>query len=108
MDAPTTTFVRVELFACNGSAVRELTEPVLVSVPVAPLLTFVAIVNVPELPESSTLATHETVPVDPTAGVVQLHPEGTVIDENVALVGSTNVKNGLLASASPLFVTALE
>ena len=108
VDAPTTTRVCVELFACNGSAVSAFTDALLSRLPLAPALTFVTMENPAEVPDVNTEATHDTVPVDATAGVVQLHPLGTLIETNVVLAGRTEVKNGLLASAKPLFVTALE
>jgi hypothetical protein len=79
---PTITLVCVKLFDATGSLVSAPTRAVFVNiVPLeTPLLTLVTIVNVELAPEASDVAMQEIVPVDPTAGVVQLHPVGTVID----------------------------
>lgn len=44
-------------------------------------------------------------PVPLTAGVVHVHPEGTVSDWNVVLVGTASVKTEFTADIGPLLVT---
>lgn len=46
-----------------------------------------------------------TVPVPPTAGVVQLQPEGTDSAWNVVPAGSVSVSVALVASLGPAFAT---
>ena len=69
--------------------------------------TLVTTANVADEPAVSPAATHEIAPVPPTAGVVQLQPAGATIDWNVKFppAGIAVVKNGLVASAGPLFIT---
>jgi hypothetical protein len=45
------------------------------------------------------------VPVPPEAGVVQDHPDGTVIEPNVVLAGVVSVRLVLAALLGPEFVT---
>lgn len=73
--------------------------------PATPLLTLVIIAKFAEDPAVRAVATQETVPAEPTAGVVQLQPAGIVIDWNVVLAGTVDVKNTPDASLGPLFVT---
>jgi hypothetical protein len=68
-------------------------------------LTLVTATNVTDEPAANAVATHEIVPADPTAGVVQLHPDGTVSDWNVLFAGTVEVKNTPAASLGPLLVT---
>src|SRR5271156_5214343 len=44
-----------------------------------------------------------TFPVEPTAGVVQVHPAGAITDANVVFAGVASVKFAVVAAAGPLF-----
>jgi len=104
---PTVTFVCVKLLLATGSFVSAAMRAVFVRmVPFATaLLTLVMREKVAEAPAANEVATQETVPVAPTAGVVQLQPDGTVMDWNVVFAGTTEVKNSPAASLTPLLVT---
>ena len=49
----------------------------------------------------------DTVPVPPTAGVVQVHPLGVETDWKVVLAGTASVSVTPFAVAGPLFVTTI-
>jgi hypothetical protein len=104
---PTFTLVVLKLLNAYGSLVSEFTDAMLVRiVPVeTPLFTLVTTENVADDPAARYVATQEMVPAEPSAGVVQLHPEGTTIDWNVVFAGTTEVKKSPAASLAPLLVT---
>jgi hypothetical protein len=56
-------------------------------------------------PEATVVAVHVTVPVPPTAGLVQAHPAGVASERNVVLAGIASVKTALAALVGPLLVT---
>lgn len=94
----------VELLPLFGSDVALETPPLLLSVPVAPGATVVTIVKIPVAPVPSDAAVHVIVPVEPTGGVVQLHP-GAVIEPKRSDDGNASVKTALDALSGPLLVT---
>ena len=103
----TVTFAVALLFAGLGSVIEE--EPISVSVmivPVAvPAFTFVTRVNDPLEPAAKVAMLHVTVPVPPTAGVIQPHAPGLASDTNVVLVGIASVNLTVVAADGPLFVS---
>ena len=63
-------------------------------------------IKLPTLPPATLGLVHETVPVPPTAGVVQVHPAGGANDKNVVFVGIVSEKVAVVAADPPEFVTA--
>ena len=102
----TVTFAVALLFEGLGSVMDE--EPMSVSVmtvPVAvPAFTFVTSVNEAVEPAARVAMLQVTVPVAPTAGVVQLHEPGLARETKVVFVGIASVKLTVMAVAGPLFV----
>ena len=98
--------VVVLLLAELGSAVEEETVEVAVMV-VAAIedATFTTTIILAEAPEARLASVQVTVPVAPTAGVVQIQPAGAEMDAKVVLVGTTSVKVAFVELAGPLFVT---
>jgi|ERR1700677_19835 hypothetical protein len=98
--------VVVLLLAELGSAVEEETVEVAVIV-VAAIedATFTTTIMLADAPEARLASVQVTVPVAPTAGVVQVQPAGAEIDAKVVLVGTTSVKTAFVELAGPLFVT---
>ena len=98
--------VVVLLLAELGSAVEEETVEVAVMV-VAAIedATFTTTIILAEAPEAKLASVQVTVPVAPTAGVVQIQPAGAEMDAKVVLVGTTSVKVAFVELAGPLFVT---
>src|SRR5207244_9372571 len=90
------------------SKVGELTLAVLVSVlPSGVLvLTRTTMVKVAVAPLASDAVVQVTVPVVPTAGVVQVQPAGLVIDWKVVCDGSRSVTVTFAAVEGPLLVSA--
>src|SRR5438477_254535 len=101
--ARTVVVVAAELLARFGSTVAELTVAVLeMIVPSGVVgLTWTASVKVAVAPLASDGLVHVTVPVDPTAGVVQVQPAGLDIDWNVVCAGSGSVIVTLAAAFGP-------
>ncbi len=91
-----------------GSAVVEVTVAVLLStVPLAtPAPTWTVTVKT-ALPTAKVAAEQETVPLAPTAGVVQLHPAGAETDWKVVPAGSGSSITALEASSGPLLLTVM-
>ena len=58
-------------------------------------------------PEARLEAVQVTVPKPPMAGIVHLHPIGTMMPRNVVLGGTTKVSTGLAAASGPLFATEI-
>jgi len=87
-----------ELLAELGSPVRDTVAVLLRVVAVVGAFTVMAIVAMePEagVAGMADVIEQETVPEDPTEGVVQLHPDGTEMEEKVTPVepeGSTSVR----------------
>src|SRR5579872_1728863 len=104
---PTMVVAVAVLFDELGSLAAEATETVSVmAVPFAtPLLTLTTIENVPELSASMLTFVQVAVPVPPTAGVRQVHPEGGVKEMNVVLAGMDSTTVALSAALGPPFVT---
>jgi hypothetical protein len=105
----TFTFVVTDvlLLLALGSDVVADTEDVAVIVPIATLdgtfnKTTISAVA-PELRFDESVQV--TVPVPPTAGVVQVHPTGAETDWNVVFAGVASVKLTPAAAAGPLLVT---
>jgi hypothetical protein len=98
--------VVVLLLAELGSEVEEETVEVAVMV-VAAIedATFTTTIILAEAPEARLASVQVTVPVAPTAGVVQIQPAGAEMDAKVVLVGTTSVKVAFVELAGPLFVT---
>jgi hypothetical protein len=97
----------VLLFALLGSEVVAETEEVAVIVPIATVEgTFSTTTMSAEVPAARfAVSLHVTVPVAPTAGVVQVHPAGASTDWNVVFTGVASVNATPVAAAGPLFVT---
>jgi hypothetical protein len=101
--------VVAELSDGSVSAVSDVTVAVFeTTVPAAvPALTFTTNVNVPLPPAASDADVLLTVPVPPTAGVVELHPAGAVSETNVAAAGVTSVSATLAAASGPSLLTTI-
>src|SRR5437763_1390738 len=97
------------LLSLFASAVVELTVAVLeIVVPSAVFgLTWTASVNAAVAPLASDGVVHVTVPVEPTAGVVQDHPAGVAIDWNVVCAGDGSVIVTLAAAFGPALLTVM-
>jgi prephenate dehydrogenase len=96
----------VLLLAEVGSIVVAVTEELAVIVPAATAgATLTTTIMSAEVPAASDGSVQFTVPVPPTAGVVQVQPAGARTDWNVVLVGVASVKLAPAAAAGPLFVT---
>jgi hypothetical protein len=90
-----------------GSFTEELTVAVLVmTVPFAvPVFTLVISEKVAAVLPAILRSVQTTLPVLPTAGVVQVHPEGADKETNVVLLGTASAKTALSAALGPLLVT---
>ena len=98
--------VVVLLLAELGSVVEEETVEVAVIVVAAiEEATFTTTIMLADAPEAKLASVQVTVPVAPTAGVVQVQPAGAEIEANVVFVGTTSVKVAFVELAGPLFVT---
>jgi len=97
----------VLLFALFGSDVVAETVDVAVIVPIATVEgTFTTTTISAEDPELRLEPSVQfTVPVAPTAGVVQVQPAGASTDWKVVFVGVASLKAAPVAAAGPLFVT---
>jgi hypothetical protein len=97
----------VVLLALLGSEVVAETEDVAVIVPIATVEgTFKTTTMSAEVPAARfAVSLQVTVPVAPTAGAVQVHPEGANTDWNVVFTGVASVNPTPAAAAGPLFVT---
>src|SRR3989441_832859 len=96
------------LLAVLGSEVdAELTVAVLEIVPLAMELTWTTMVNVAVAPLASDAAVQLTVPVEPTAGVVQVQPAGCVSDRKVVCAGNGSLMVTLAAAFGPALVTVI-
>jgi len=97
----------VLLFALFGSELVAETVDVAVIVPMATVEgTFTTTTMSDEDPEPRLeLSVQLTVPVAPTAGVVQVQPTGASTDWKVVFVGIGSVNPTPVAAAGPLFVT---
>ena len=93
-----------ELLPLFGSDVALDTPALLLMLPVVPGAAVVTSVIVAVPPLASDAAVHETVPVVPTAGVVQTNP-GAVIDWKRSDAGKLSVKTTFVAPFGPLFVS---
>jgi hypothetical protein len=88
------------------TALVAVTDEVAVMVPAAIVgATFNTTIMSAAVPAAMLGSVQLTVPVAPTAGVVQVHPTGAETDANVVLVGVASVKLAVVAAAGPLFVT---
>jgi len=87
-----------------GSDVALETPALLLMLPVVPGAAVVTSVNVAVPPLARDAAVHDTVPVVPTGGVVQLNP-GAVIDWNSNDGGRLSVKTTFAAGFGPPFVS---
>jgi hypothetical protein len=95
------------LFVETESAVELETAAVaLNTVPLAvPAFTSTPMLKLAEAPETTLASVQTTVPVPPTAGVVQFHPAGTLMLWKVVLAGTGRVKVAPTAVLGPLFLT---
>ena len=84
-------------------------EPEITVLPAVPELTVTTSVKVaePGLARADP-SVQVTVPVAPTAGLVQVQPEATASDEKVVFVGMDCVQDGAAAVAVALFDTTTE
>ena len=62
-------------------------------------------VKEPVAPFATNGLVQEMVPPDPTAGVVQVQPDGAEMDWNVVFAGIASEKTAFTAACGPLFVT---
>ena len=94
------------LFARFGSVEEELAVTVsMINVPAAvPAFTFTTTVKVPA-PGATLGFVQRIAPVAPTAGVMQDHPAGKVIDWNAVFGGVFSVRFALVAALGPALVT---
>lgn len=101
------TTVVVVLFAGFGSEVVEATDEVAVILPAAveagTSTTTTMSADVPDARLAESVQV--TVPVEPTGGVVQVHPLGARTESKVVFGGVASVKLTPVAAAGPLFVT---
>jgi hypothetical protein len=97
----------VLLLARLGSEVVEDTDEVAVMVVAATVeVTFTTTIMFATAPEARLAGPVQvTLPVAPTAGVVQDQPTGMEIEAKVVLVGTASTKVTPVAAAGPLFVT---
>jgi hypothetical protein len=93
--------------AKTGSEAPELTLTVLLTEPVAEGATVTATVKTAVTPEGMLAIEHDTVPVAPTAGVVQLQPPGAVSELKVMTGGKTSLSVTLGAASGPLLVMTI-
>jgi hypothetical protein len=98
-----------ELFPATGSAIVLATVAVFVMVEptAAPASTRTRSVTAEIWPEVSEARAQETVPVPPTAGVVQVQPLGVETERKVVLAGTASVRVTPIAVAGPLFVATI-
>src|SRR5579864_3565436 len=103
--APTLVETVVLLLDELGSLVVAVTDEFAVIVVGATLAgTFTTTIMSADAPEARLGSLQVTVPVAPTAGVVQVHPAGAITDWNVVFVGVASVKTTPDDAAGPLFV----
>ena len=104
---PTMVEAEAVLLAEFGSLTDELTFAVSVMmVPlVVPAFTLVTSEKVAAVLPAIFRLVQTTLPVLPTAGVVQLQPAGVAIETNVALLGTASTSEALSAALGPLLVT---
>jgi hypothetical protein len=97
-----------ELFPATGSSADVTFAVLLTIVPFGvAAFTFTTSVKDP-LPFAGSVAMVQfTVPVPPTAGVVQLHPAGDVSETNVVFAGRVSDNATVVAAAAVRFVTAI-
>jgi hypothetical protein len=97
-----------ELFPTTGSS-TDLTLAVLLTIVPFGVAAFTFTTSVKDpLPSAGSVAMVQfTVPVPPTAGVVQLHPAGDVNETNVVFAGRVSDNATVVASAAVRFVTAI-
>src|SRR5512132_2316713 len=97
-----------ELFPAAGSSVDVTLAVLLTIVPLGvAAFTFTTSAKDP-LPLAGRVAMVQlTVPVPPTAGVVQVHPAGDVRDTNVVVAGRVSDRATVVAAAAVRFVTAI-
>ena len=89
-----------------GSLVLAVTDELAVIVVGVTLAgTFTTTMMSAEAPDARLGSLQVTVPVAPTAGVVQVHPAGAMTDWNVEFVGVASVNATPEDAAGPLFVT---
>ena len=104
--APVTVVLAVaELLAVVGSLDMPLTEAVLLMVEPGAAVTLTTRVIVSDAPAAIAPSEHDTVPVPPTGGVLQL-PE-LVNETNVVPAGTVSLKLAPLSASGPLFVTVI-
>src|SRR5947209_15464365 len=101
---PTRVLTEAMLLAELESIAEEPTETDwLITVPLAvPAATFTTIVNVPAVNAAMSALLQTTLPVAPTTGVRQLHPEGDASDTKVVFAGTAVAKVALSAALGPL------
>jgi hypothetical protein len=107
--AATVVVAEAELLPGTGSTIVLETEAlfVIVEPAVAPASTRTLRVAAESWPEGREARVQETLPVPPTAGVVQLQPPGVETERKVVLVGTASVSVTTSAVAGPLLVTTI-
>ena len=97
------------LFDVLGSVADDATVAVSVmTVPLAtPVLTFTTMVKLAEVDPDMLMLVHAMLPVPPTPGDWQVHPEGAVIDTSVVFAGTDVVRVALSAALGPASVTPI-
>src|SRR4029450_1331075 len=97
-----------ELFPAAGSSVDVMLAVLLTIVPLGvAAFTFTTSAKAP-LPFAGSVAMVQfTVPVPPTAGVVQVHPAGDVRDTNVVFAGRVSDRATVVAAAAVRVGTAI-
>ena len=105
-EMPTVVFTLAVLLSVLGSLVDDVTEAVSATVPAGILeATFTPIMISADAPDARVAIVQLTLPVAPTAGVVQVQPAGVDTEAKVVLPGIASVKLTEEAEAGPLFVT---
>ena len=97
---PTSVVAVAVLFVETGSETDEFTDvEFVITVPFAvPAVTLTTIWNVAVVDPAIFTSVQTTLPVPPTAGVAQLHPDGTVIETNVVFAGIAVTRTALSAA----------
>ena len=101
----TVVFAVAELLARVGSLDMPLIEAVLIIVEPGAALTLTTRLIVTDAPLASAPNEHETMPVPPTEGVVQL--PGLVKETKVVPAGTVSLKIAPISASGPLFVTTI-
>jgi hypothetical protein len=104
---PTIVDAEAVLLAEFGSLTDELTFAVsVITVPFAvPVFTLTTSAKVAAVLPAMFRLVQTTLPLLPTAGVVQVQPAGVAMETNVVLLGTASTRVALSAALGPLLVT---